>query len=135
MACANQYTFSGSGTSGLNGLTFTKDEYGGYASGSYYMFRTSGSTIYWRVALGGTLLYVTNTFATLDDLCPDTATWITGSNGQASGTGAGPVPTVVEGTGAPAQNTFGLPADVVALITSRFGTVANFLRLRNLGQV
>ena len=36
---------------------------------------------------------------------------------------------------APSQNTFGLPADVVALITSRFGTVANFLRLRNQGQV
>jgi hypothetical protein len=32
-------------------------------------------------------------------------------------------------------NTFGLPADVVALITSRFGTVANFLRLRNQGQI
>ncbi len=35
----------------------------------------------------------------------------------------------------PAQNTFGLPADVVALITGRFGSVANFLRLRNQGQV
>ncbi len=35
----------------------------------------------------------------------------------------------------PSQPTFGLPADVVALITSRFGTVANFLRLRNQGQV
>jgi hypothetical protein len=33
------------------------------------------------------------------------------------------------------SNTFGLPADVVALIESRFGTVANFLRLRNQGQV
>jgi hypothetical protein len=33
------------------------------------------------------------------------------------------------------QNTFGLPAETVALITSRFGTVANFLRLRNQGQV
>ena len=33
------------------------------------------------------------------------------------------------------QPTFGLPADVVALITSRFGTVANFLRLRNQGQI
>jgi hypothetical protein len=41
---------------------------------------------------------------------------------------------VLEG-GAPSQNTFGLPSDVVALITSRFGTVANFLRLRNQGQV
>jgi hypothetical protein len=33
------------------------------------------------------------------------------------------------------EPTFGLPADTVALITSRFGTVANFLRLRNQGQV
>jgi hypothetical protein len=33
------------------------------------------------------------------------------------------------------ENTFGLPAETVALITSRFGTVANFLRLRNQGQV
>jgi hypothetical protein len=31
--------------------------------------------------------------------------------------------------------TFGLPAETVALIESRFGTVANFLRLRNQGQV
>jgi hypothetical protein len=36
---------------------------------------------------------------------------------------------------APSQPTFGLPAESVALITSRFGTVANFLRLRNLGQI
>lgn len=33
------------------------------------------------------------------------------------------------------NSTFGLPADVVALIESRFGTVANYLRLRNQGQV
>lgn len=136
MACANQYTFSGSGTSGLNGLTFTADQYGGYASGSYYMFRpTSSPNAYWRVALGGTVLYVTNAFLIADDLCPDQATWIVGSNGILTGTGAGLAPTVVEGTGAPSQPTFGLPADVVALITSRFGTVANFLRLRNQGQV
>jgi hypothetical protein len=32
-------------------------------------------------------------------------------------------------------NTFGLPADVVALITSRHGSVSNFLRLRNQGQI
>jgi hypothetical protein len=31
--------------------------------------------------------------------------------------------------------TFGLPAETVALVTSRFGTVANYLRLRNLGQI
>jgi hypothetical protein len=36
---------------------------------------------------------------------------------------------------ASSQNTFGLPADVVALITSRFGSVANFLRLRNQGYI
>jgi hypothetical protein len=35
----------------------------------------------------------------------------------------------------PDQNTFGLAADVVALITSRHGSVANFLRLRNQGQI
>jgi hypothetical protein len=49
------------------------------------------------------------------------------------GWGQGPAPTVTALT--PALNTFGLPADVVALITSRFGTVANFLRLRNQGQI
>ena len=37
-----------------------------------------------------------------------------------------------EGSGNP---TFGLPAESVALIESRFGSVANFLRLRNQGQV
>jgi hypothetical protein len=35
----------------------------------------------------------------------------------------------------PAEPTFGLPPDVVALITSRFGSVARFLRLRNQGQI
>jgi hypothetical protein len=35
----------------------------------------------------------------------------------------------------PSAPTFGLPADVVALIVSRHGSVANFLRLRNQGQV
>jgi hypothetical protein len=38
-------------------------------------------------------------------------------------------------TFASSQNTFGLPTESVALITSRFGSVANFLRLRNLGQI
>ena len=44
-------------------------------------------------------------------------------------------PTVSEYVPAPSLPTFGLPAESVALITSRFGSVANFLRLRNLGQV
>ena len=39
------------------------------------------------------------------------------------------------GGGEGGSNTFGLPAEVVALIESRFGTVANYLRLRNQGQV
>jgi len=34
-----------------------------------------------------------------------------------------------------AESTFGLPADVVALLTKNFGSVANFLRLRNQGQI
>ena len=48
--------------------------------------------------------------------------------------GSEPLPTVTE-VPVLSQPTFGLPADVVALITSRFGTVANFLRLRNQGQI
>jgi hypothetical protein len=39
------------------------------------------------------------------------------------------------GGGEGGSNTFGLPAEVVALIESRFGTVANYLRLRNQGQI
>ena len=42
---------------------------------------------------------------------------------------------VIISTAEASQNTFGLPADVVALITSRFGSVANFLRLKNQGYV
>jgi hypothetical protein len=53
--------------------------------------------------------------------------------GIVPGLADGPAPTVTSLT--PAQNTFGLPADVVALLTSRFGSVANFLRLRNQGQI
>jgi hypothetical protein len=43
--------------------------------------------------------------------------------------------TITEYTAAPSGPTFGLPPDVVALLISRFGSVANFLRLRNLGQI
>jgi hypothetical protein len=49
-----------------------------------------------------------------------------------NGVDAGNGPTITEYRVEP---TFGLPAESVALIVSRFGTVANFLRLRNLGQV
>jgi hypothetical protein len=33
------------------------------------------------------------------------------------------------------ESTFGLPAETVALLIKNFGSVANFLRLRNQGQV
>lgn len=48
---------------------------------------------------------------------------------------AAPTAIVTAHTLEPSEPTFGLPAESVALITSRFGSVANFLRLRNQGQV
>lgn len=47
-----------------------------------------------------------------------------------------PLPTVtgVEGGGG-SEPTFGLPADVVSLMVAAHGSVANFLRLRNQGQI
>jgi hypothetical protein len=49
--------------------------------------------------------------------------------------GVSPAPTVTGTPAAPSQPTFGLPAETVALIVSNFGSVANYLRLRNQGQV
>jgi hypothetical protein len=70
---------------------------------------------------------------TFDDLgCPRLGQWFTE---EGFGGGTDPAPTVTGISATPSQNTFGLAADVVALITSRFGSVANFLRLRNQGQV
>ena len=46
-----------------------------------------------------------------------------------------PITFLASGNGDGGNPTFGLPADVVALIESRFGTVANYLRLRNQGQI
>jgi hypothetical protein len=48
--------------------------------------------------------------------------------------GGGLSPTIT-GTVESSEPTFGLPAESVALITSRFGSVARFLRLRNQGQI
>jgi hypothetical protein len=77
--------------------------------------------------------YQSQVFATSEEVpaCPTDAnvTW------EIASSGSGPVPTVTGTPAAPSQNTFGLPADVVALITSRFGSVARFLRLRNQGQI
>jgi hypothetical protein len=70
---------------------------------------------------------------TFDDLgCPRLGQWFTE---EGFGGGTDPAPTVTGISATPSQNTFGLAADVVALITSRFGSVANFLRLRNQGQI
>jgi len=56
-------------------------------------------------------------------------------NGQDLLFGGQPLTFLSSGNGGGGNSTFGLPADVVALIESRFGTVANYLRLRNQGQV
>jgi hypothetical protein len=74
-------------------------------------------------------------FYTLTNLGPDQSDCPPeGQSSDAGGGAAGNV-TLAYGGGAPSGPTYALPADVVALITSRFGTVANFLRLRNQGQV
>ena len=49
--------------------------------------------------------------------------------------GGQPNLTITEYAPTPQVSTFGLPADVAALIISRFGSVARFLRLRNQGQI
>lgn len=61
--------------------------------------------------------------------CPPEGTYTQGALGV-----TGPI-TLTYAALEPELPTFGLPAETVALITSRFGTVARFLRLRNLGQI
>jgi hypothetical protein len=83
---------------------------------------------YWNAAGNTVLTTIAITAPGQSAACPDTLTF----NLQSDITGT---LSITEYVPAPSQNTFGLPADVVALITSRFGSVANFLRLRNQGQV
>jgi hypothetical protein len=126
---------SGAGSEEVNG---TYIENGTVEGRPQYLFDSEGSSdvIFWAGASDGWII-------TSDDGNPYYAgpgedvefpwlveTWINYQGGL-------PVPTVtlyVEPE-PETENTFGLPAETVALITSRFGTVANFLRLRNQGQV
>jgi hypothetical protein len=66
--------------------------------------------------------------------CPNDLIYST-VNGPWGGSTYAPAPTITAVIPQPSQDTFGLPADAVALYTSRFGSVANFLRLRNQGQI
>ena len=107
---------------------FTKD-----GGNSYPRITSTGSLpgnwiIATNIPFPGAPLYTTTEGSIGTNDCPIGLTWSVGAFGS------GNIPTVT-GTLAASENTFGLPADVVALITSRFGTVANFLRLRNLGYI
>jgi hypothetical protein len=91
-------------------------------------------TIYWT----GVQWFISNSgdpfYKTLNE---DTEfPWLATSWTNEDADGELPIPTVTLFVPEPeTENTFGLPTETVALITSRFGTVANFLRLRNQGQV
>ncbi len=82
----------------------------------------------WQISKEGSGYYaITNLGPNQPDCPPE-------GNTDSGGGGGSGVLTLAYG-GSSSAPTFGLPSDVVALITSRFGTVANFLRLRNQGQV
>ncbi len=82
---------------------------------------------YFDVGGGSVITSIALTDSEQSAVCPDVLSWTL----QSGITGTVSITEYVPSS----QNTFGLPADVVALITSRFGSVANFLRLRNQGQV
>ena len=63
-------------------------------------------------------------------ICPTQGQWFV-----AAGESPGPTITGVAGGGGPSEPTFGLPAGVVAQMVAAHGSVANFLRLRNQGQI
>jgi hypothetical protein len=152
MAECTAYTaieVSGAGSTDLNGtyVPYSTNEVGGE---TFTIFTKDGLDSYPRIiaegtfgnnyrwairssSSGGVPIYGSTNYQTTDPInCPSEA-----SDWSVSGTAEEPTPTVTGVTGGGGQTapTFGLPADVVALITSRFGTVANFLRLRNQGQV
>ena len=144
---ANQVLVSGAGTTLVNGTYTQGTDIGGQPA--YYLDNNNDIALYintagpnggWIIRLrtgAQTYYYTTNLSAMASvPLSPIGITLITGTNPFTGSSLAGiaPVPTVTEYVPS-SEPTFGLPADVVALITSRFGTVANFLRLRNQGQV
>ena len=139
MACStNSFVVTNAGSSEFNG-TYTADgTQNGYTkytkdSGTYVLFvDTGGPFRFWSLKKVAVLGYYAEagSFGSTTECPPATMDTIVQ---------AGPFPAVgaptITASGGSSENTFGLPADVVALITSRFGTVANFLRLRNQGQI
>ena len=151
MAVPNTLKVTGAGYSAANGTYTRVSDVDGYPAwekegGSVgIQIGAGGPVVFWQITelplIGGgptcNTIYDSN-FAVPSSTWPgeypsdpaaDPVTW-----GNAC-KGTGNSPTITAGGGTPSAPTFGLPADVVALITSRFGTVANFLRLRNQGQV
>ena len=113
-------------------IVYEKDAGGGTYYRIWGPLPFAGNTFllqYYPFPVSGNNITFANSAPNSSAVCPDL---LTGWTNQDSTTG-----TVLITPPAPSQNTFGfgLPADVVALITSRFGSVANFLRLRNQGQV
>jgi hypothetical protein len=131
----NSLLVSGAGITAANG-TYTKstaEDENGYSrwvngNGFSILHGDPITNSYWFILEGSTPRYRTASDSTD---CPIGFVWEL----MPFGGPTPPAPTVTEGTPTPSQPTFGLAADVVALITSRFGTVANFLRLRNQGQI
>jgi hypothetical protein len=130
----NSLLVSGAGITAANG-TYTKsvtEDVNGYSrwtnEGGFSVIHGDPGNDYWFILDVSTPKY--RAVADSTD-CPIGFVWEL----MPFGSPTPPAPTVTEGTPTPSQPTFGLAADVVALITSRFGTVANFLRLRNQGQV
>lgn len=143
MAC-EVLTVTGAGVTAVNG-TYTKvpDESSFqvwlHSSGNYAIVRlgVAGPPGYINIASyptyaggPGTSIYYGKTYipGPTAPACPAGVPLTLGA------AGSGDIPTIAEAQ-VSTEPTFGLPADVIALITSRFGTVANFLRLRNQGQV
>ena len=113
---------SGAGSSEVNGLYI---EAGVSDGKNFYNLQSGGYVIAWDNPnwvirnITSITLYTSNNNV---EFPWQVTSWSTAS-------GSAPAPSVTD------VPTFGLPADVVALIISRFGSVARYLRLRNLGQI
>ena len=97
----------------------------------YSMNKTTSNNAFGPGSSYGSM-YMTNILSLVGVNTDISSFYYSGETGSDSSRFARKTLTPAIGSG---QNTFGLPADVVALITSRFGTVANYLRLRNQGQI
>jgi len=149
MALCTQYSaivVTNAGTSSINGIyyptdvttvlgnSFTKFVKQGNISFPSIEIGQDGGFYYWVlrgvVPFTGAILY--RDYASVPSVtdpnlvtCPTQGQWY-------AAFGETPLPTI---TGISSQNTHGLSQGVVTLLTSRFGSVDNFLRLRNQGQI